>query len=92
MRYLQDDHSADIGKEKLWLFVGSSLRRGFSNPPCIRPPIENTSPSMRVGVRNISPPYAVGIDRSPFIAVGLLYAVALSEASIDQNEFASVLL
>ena len=61
-------------------------------PPCLRMPLEDTSPSIRVGVRNISPLYTVGIDRSPFIAVGLLYAVALSEASIDQNEFASVLL
>ena len=26
-------------------------------PPCIRPPLEDTSPSVRVGVRNISPLY-----------------------------------
>ena len=35
--------------------------------------------------------YTAGIDRSTCIRVGLLYAVALPEASIDQNEFAFAL-
>ena len=32
--------------------------------------------------------YTAGFARSHCVRVGLLYAVALSEASIDQNEFA----
>ena len=69
-RYLQDVHSADIDKEKFWLFVVSFKGRGLSNPPCIRPPIEDTSPSMRVGVRNISPLYKVVVSSSLCIRVG----------------------
>ena len=38
-------------------FVFPCIRVGSSISPCIRAPIEDTSPSLSVGVRNISPLY-----------------------------------